>query len=107
MTLKTTSEGLDLDFILDHFDFPETETEKGSICPRTISTKTTEGRLILVDSREEALARFKQANYLDCRISAYSDYTQWNGINREAPNLIFSLPSSNRWKASRGPYLIF
>lgn len=41
------------------------------IWPRNISTKTTEGRQILVNSREEALARFAQSNYLDCRISAY------------------------------------
>jgi hypothetical protein len=54
-----------LDFILNHFNH--------QIClwPRTISTRTTEGRQIIVDTREEAIARFKQANYLDCRISAY------------------------------------
>lgn len=37
-----------------------------------ILTKTTEGRQVLISSRKEALARFIQANYLDCRISAYS-----------------------------------
>jgi hypothetical protein len=52
-----------LDFILNHFQEP--------ILPRTISTKTTEGRQILVNSSIETLARFSQANYLDCRISAY------------------------------------
>ena len=53
-----------LDFILKHFaamDFP-----------RKLSTKTTEGRQILVDDKPQALARFKQANWLDCRISAYT-----------------------------------
>ena len=52
-----------LDFILSHFQEP--------IWPRAISSKTTECRQILVDNRKEALARFKQANYLDCRVSAY------------------------------------
>ena len=54
---------VDLDYILAHFQEP--------IFPRTISTKTTQGRQILVNSREEALARFAQSTYLDCRISAY------------------------------------
>ena len=53
-----------LDFILKHFDFD-------FIWPRTISTKTTQGRQILVYNKVEAFARFKQANFLDCRISAY------------------------------------
>jgi hypothetical protein len=70
-----------LDFILSHFE--------ERIWPRTISTKTTEGRQVLVCNKEEALARYEQANYLDCRISAYPDYTQWNVTNRQAPNLIF------------------
>jgi hypothetical protein len=59
------------------------------IWPRTISTKTTDKRQILVYSKEEALARFKQANWLDCRISAYPSYTEYKGINRQAPNFIF------------------
>ena len=41
-----------LDFILSHF-------MEGF--PRTISTKTTEGRQIVVYSKEEALARFKSS----------------------------------------------
>jgi hypothetical protein len=53
-----------LDYILSHFQEP--------LWPRTISTRTTEGRQVLTSSRKEALARFVQANYLDCRISAYS-----------------------------------
>ena len=53
-----------LDYILSHFHNQE-------LWPRTISTKATEGRQILVNSKEEAIARFVKANYLDCRISAY------------------------------------
>jgi Primase X len=65
-----------LDFILGHFTaFP---------FPRAISTKTTEGRQVWVNNRAEALARFKQANYLDCRINAYSNHDI-----RGNPNFIF------------------
>ena len=70
-----------LDYILNHFQEP--------IWPRTISTRTSDWRQILVYSKEEALARFKQANWLDCRISAYPSYTEYKGINRQAPNFIF------------------
>jgi hypothetical protein len=52
-----------LDFILEHFT--------DNIFPRTISTKYTEGKQILVGNKAEALARFSQSNFLDCRISAY------------------------------------
>jgi hypothetical protein len=77
-----------LDFILSHFEEP--------IWPRTISTHTTEGRQALVFTKEEALARFKQANHLDCRINAFSAYTEYQGINRQAPNLIdIDLDKSN------------
>ena len=70
-----------LDFILGHFEEPK--------WPRTVSTYTTEGRQILVYSKTQAIARFKQANLLDCRINAYPDYTGIRGINRQAPNFIF------------------
>jgi hypothetical protein len=72
-----------LDFILGHFPTEE------PLWPRTISTHTTERRQIPVCNKEEVLARFKQANFLDSRISAYPDYTQWHGVNRQAPNFIF------------------
>jgi hypothetical protein len=65
-----------LDFIIGHFDEP--------IWPRT-----TEGRQVLVHSKAEAIAIFKQANLLDCRINAYPYYTGFGGINRQAPNFIF------------------
>lgn len=74
----TIEEGLD--FILSYFPEP--------VWPRTISTKTTEGKQILVFNRKEALARFRQANFLDCRLNAYPNYTEYMGINRQAPNFI-------------------
>jgi hypothetical protein len=69
------------DFLVTHFHDP--------LFPRTISTKMTEGRQVLVFSRDEALARFGESNFLDCRINAYPDYTGFSGINRQAPSFIF------------------
>jgi hypothetical protein len=69
------------DYILSHFKEP--------VWPRTISTKTTDKRQVLIYSKEEVLARFKQTNWLDCRISAYPSYTEYKGINRQAPDFIF------------------
>jgi hypothetical protein len=60
-TEKSIIEGLN--FIITHLKEP--------IWPKTISTKTTEGRQVLVSSKQEAIARYKAANFLDCRISAY------------------------------------
>lgn len=79
-----------LDFILGHF-------HNQQIWPRKISTGTTKGGQKLVNSREEALARFAQANYLDCRISAYppnatenpSDLEKYLGLRKITPrNLV-------------------
>jgi len=69
-----------LQLILDHFEEP--------VFPRTISTKTSQGKQIEVKTVEEAYARFKQANFIDCRINAYPDYTNYKGINRQAPNFV-------------------
>ncbi|MGA9845400.1 MAG: hypothetical protein WBP64_21155 [Nitrososphaeraceae archaeon] len=69
-----------LDFILTHF-------KEGF--PRTISTKTTEGRQVVVYNKDEAFAMFKAANYLDCKINAYPKYVEWKGLNRQPPNFIF------------------
>jgi non-catalytic primase subunit PriX-like protein len=52
-----------LNYILSHFSEP--------MFPRSISTATTNSAQILVKNKEEALARFKQARFIDCRISAF------------------------------------
>lgn len=77
---KSVAEGLD--FILSHFKEP--------IWPRTISTKATSGRQVPVCSKQEALARYKAANFLDCRISAYPhNYsTESFGRKRETIDLV-------------------
>jgi hypothetical protein len=72
---------LNLDFILSHFEEP--------LFPRTISTKTSEGKQILVNSKEEALARFKQAGYMDCRINAFPSYIEHRGKIIQKSNFIF------------------
>ncbi|MFY9869359.1 MAG: DNA primase noncatalytic subunit PriX [Candidatus Nitrosopolaris sp.] len=68
-----------LDFILSHFEKP--------IWPRTIFTPKE--KQVLVYSTDEALAKFRQARFLDCRINAYPSYTGWKGLNRQAPNFLF------------------
>jgi hypothetical protein len=76
---------LNLDYILSHFQEP--------IFPRTISTKTIQNRQLVVYSREDALARYAQANWLDCRISAYpcnalenpSAIERFQGLTRATP----------------------
>jgi hypothetical protein len=79
-----------LDFILSHF-------KEGF--PRTISTKVSEGRQIPVSNKEEALAWFKAANWLDCKINAYPKFIDWKGINRQAPNFIFIDLDQARFKS--------
>lgn len=59
-------------YILNHLD---------GLWPRMISTYATGGGQRLVYSFEEVMARFKAANFLDCRISAYPKYTDFY-INR-------------------------
>jgi hypothetical protein len=78
MTAKMQLE--DIQFIINHFE--------NQTYPRTISTKTTQGKQIEVYSIEEVIPRFKQANFIDCRINAYPSYTNYQGINRQSPNLV-------------------
>ena len=73
-TNRTIDHKQALEFILTHFDAMD--------FPRRISTRTTEDRQILVNDKPQALARFKQANYLDCRISAYTELD-------DCPNFLF------------------
>ena len=70
-----------LSFIISHFEEP--------VWPRTISTHRTDDRQLLVYNSKEALARFYQANLLNCKISAFPSYTDYEGINRQSPNFIF------------------
>lgn len=80
-----------LDFILSHCKDP--------IWPRTVSTYTTEGKQVLIYSQDQALVKFRQANLLDCRINAYPSYTEWKGLNRQAPNFLFIDLDLSRFKS--------
>jgi hypothetical protein len=70
-----------LNFILNHFEEP--------LFPRTISTYRSEARQFEVFSREEMIKAYEQSDLLDCRVNAYRSYTEYKGINRQAPNFIF------------------
>ena len=52
-----------VDFLLFHLQKPD--------FPRTIATKLTEGKQIIVASKEEAIKCYKDSNYMDCRLAAY------------------------------------
>jgi hypothetical protein len=80
-----------LDYILNHF--------QGDLWPRTISTKATRGAQIVVRTKEEALKRFEQADFLDCKINAYPKRIEWKGINLQAPNFIFIDLDLGRFKS--------
>lgn len=75
----TTPNGLG--YLLGHIAPP--------IWPRTIPTHSTKGKQVLVYSGDQALAKFRQARFLDCRINAYPSYIEWKGLNRHAPNFLF------------------
>lgn len=53
-----------IDFVLSHCSEP--------LFPRTISTKSTGNRQVIVNSKKEILEYIRKANNLDCRISAFS-----------------------------------
>ena len=86
----TIEEGLD--FIEGHFEPP--------IYPRRIATYKIGGKQIKVNNREEALAKFKQSNLLDCRISAYP-YPEYRGINRQSPNFFLSDLDKKKFKTKK------
>lgn len=73
--VNTIEEGLN--YLLEHFQKP--------LFPRTVSTRSTDNKQIVVWSRDEVLWYFNQARLQDCRINAYSVYEIENMI----PNLIF------------------
>jgi hypothetical protein len=84
-----------LDFILSHFK-PE------ELFPRRISTRVTEGRQITVKDMDEAIARFKQSNLLDCRISIYPfPVPEHKSYNRQTPDIFLSDLDRKNFKTDR------
>lgn len=88
-------------FIIEGPDFIEGHLVP-PIYPRRIATYRTGGRQIQVNNRDEAVARFKQSNLLDCRISAYPyPVPEYKGINRQTPNFFLSDLDKKNFKTDR------
>jgi hypothetical protein len=64
-----------LDFLLEHLAKPE--------FPRTIATRLTEGKQVIVSSKQEAMGCYKDSNYTDCRLAAYP-----YSVNNNSPQVI-------------------
>ena len=90
---KKRNVGEGINFILRHF--PEDK-----IFPRTISIKDSSGEQFVVYNKKEMFRAYKQANFIDCEVSAYAAYSAEkyihdNGINMQTPDFIF-LEINNR-----------
>lgn len=66
-----------------HFDLGLSRTGPGPYLPK----QPREDKFQY--SKQKALAWYKAANFLDCSISAYPGYVEFEGINRQPPNFIF------------------
>jgi Primase X len=81
-SIITTVIGYGLDFLLSHFN-------QDKLFPRKIQTRKSEGKQIEVFSKEEALSHFEKSSYIDCKINGFPSYTEYHGIQRYPPDLIF------------------
>ena len=71
-----------LKFLLSHFSEP--------LWPRRISTILSENRRFPIwEGERHALAQFKLANLVDCRISAYPYFVEYKGVVRQTYDLLF------------------
>ena len=70
----------DIEFIFSHFEEP--------IFPRKMMTAKSNGQFS-VSSKDEIFEKCKQANFIDCRINAYPEHTDYKGIVRYPPNFVF------------------
>jgi len=80
-------------FILTHFQEP--------IFPRTISTWRTENKQLEIFGKEKAINFFEYSKFIDCKMNAYPTYTEYKGINRQAPNFIFIDLDRSRFKSEK------
>lgn len=78
--VETTIEN-NVNFILSHFQ------DQVQLFPRKIMV-SDRGQLS-ISNKQEVLAKYKQANYIDCKINAYPEFIQWKGINRVPPSFLF------------------
>src|SRR5688500_11863370 len=70
----------DITFILSHFE--------SDLFPRKMMTLKSNGQFTIYSS-EEILNKCKHSDFIDCRINAYAEYTEYKGIIRKSPNFIF------------------
>lgn len=82
-----------LNFILKHFN-------QERLFPRTIMTKTLEYQKE-VFSKEEVIKIFKESNFIDSRINGFPSSTDYKGIQRYAPDLIFIDLDKNNFKTEK------
>lgn len=71
----------DIEFILSHFEEP-------SLFPRKMMTLKSNGQFSITSSKE-IFEKCEQADFTDCRINAYPEYTAYKGIVIYPPNFIF------------------
>jgi|SRR6185437_5482241 len=86
----------DIKFILSHF-------EKQTLFPRKMMTFKSNGQFS-ISSTEEIFEKCELANFIDCRINAYPEYTEFEGIIRYPPNFIFidlDLANFSKYKDSK------
>ncbi len=84
----------DIEFILSHFEEP--------LFPRKMMTSISNGQFS-VTSKEEILQRCRESNYIDCRINAYPEYTEYKGIVRQPPNFVFIDLDKSRFSKYKDP----
>jgi hypothetical protein len=70
----------DIELILSHFEEP--------LFPRRMMTSASNGQFTVI-SKEDIWQRCKEANYIDCRINAYPEHIEYQGILRQPPNFIY------------------
>jgi Primase X len=87
---------LGLDFILSHFI-----VEGQFFFPRKISTYKSNNKQFLVRSKQEVIDAFIESKFVDCRINAYPSLTDYKGIQRHKPDLIFIDLDKNNFKSDR------
>ena len=65
--------------------------------PRRIMTDKIRGQ-VPVFSKEEIFKKCQESEFIDCRINAYPEYTEYQGIVRHPPNFIFIDLDLSRFK---------
>lgn len=70
-----------IDFLLSHFDYE-------SLFPRKMMSKKSNYQFT-VYSKDQIFQKCIESDFIDCRINAYPEYTEYKGIIRQPPNFVF------------------